>query len=246
MLQKIEGIVTAIVRHNDSHNVVTLYTRQRGRMAFLVPVGKSKSGRMRNASLSLLAVVGADVNFREGKELYNLRNIEPIRLWHGIYSHPVKSAILFFLAEFCNRLLRQYPADEVLWNQVLQSLLVLDAAPSARLANFPMAFLIGLLPIVGIEPPARGWDEGDRFDMLSGEMVGTGDPEFMRRRSFLSEEESRVIPLLSRMNFRNMQKFRFKGGERNRVLDRLLAYYSTHLPIGTDFNSLPVVRELFA
>ncbi|MCH5214888.1 MAG: recombination protein O N-terminal domain-containing protein, partial [Muribaculaceae bacterium] len=52
MIERLEGIVTDLVKHNDTHNVVTLFTRTRGRMAFLVPVGKSKSGKMRNALLS--------------------------------------------------------------------------------------------------------------------------------------------------------------------------------------------------
>lgn len=243
MIERIEGIVTDIVRHNDKHNVVTLYTRSRGRMAFLVPVGKSKSGRLRNAAFSLLAVVSADVNITSGKELFTLRNAEPMRLWHGIYSDPIKGSLLFFLTEFCNRLLRQYPADENLWNYLLQSLEILDSG-KGPISNFHLAFLIRLLPIVGIEPTVTHWEPDDRFDMLSGEMVSRNHPDFLRRRSYISEDESRFIPLLRRMNYRNMSLFRLNTTERNRILDRLLAYYLVHLPIGAEFKTLPVLRSL--
>ena len=245
MIERIEGIVTDVIKHNDKHNVVTLYTRTRGRMAFLVPVGSSKTGRMRNSTLSLLAVVGADVNIRGGKELYTLRQVQPLRMWHGIYANPVKSSLLFFLTEFCNRLLRQYPADHLLWDYIIRSLEILDSLPTERVANFHLAFLIRLLPIVGIEPSASKREDDERFDLLSGEMIDPHHPEFLRRRMLLSEEESSLVPLFLRMNFRNMACYRLTRNQRSRLLDILLSYYANHLPIGTDFRSLPILRSLF-
>lgn len=250
MLERIEGIVLDIVRHNDAHNVVTLYTRQYGRMAFLTPVGKSKAGRMRNSTLMLMAVVSADVNIRPGKELYTLRQVQPERLWHAVYSNPVKTSLLFFLAEFCHKLVRQYPADRHLWAFLLNALETLDDIPRGRVANFHLAFLIRLLPIMGIEPSVSRLEAGDRFDMQKAEMVGPPDlmPEWSRRDvrngSLLTEEESRMVPLLARMNFRNMHLFRFTREQRYIALSAILRYYSLHLPIGGDLKSLPVLREL--
>lgn len=234
-----------IIRHNDSHNVVTLYTRQRGRMAFLVPVGKSKSGRMRNSVLTLMAVVSSDVNVRAGRELYPLRQVSPVRLWHGIYSNPLKSSLMFFMAEFCRNLIRQYPADEHLWAFLLDTLERLDVIDTDRIANFHIAFLRRMLPLVGIEPSVTSWQPGDRFDMISAEMVGEtfGIGAGAERR--LEEKESRLVPLLLRMSYRNMHRYRFSKEQRRHVLDRVLAYYAVHLPIG-ELKSLAVLRDLFA
>lgn len=241
MIERIEGIVIDIVRHNDKHNVVTLFTRRYGRMAFLAPVSTTRAGRMRNASLSLMAVVSSEVNIRPGKELYGIRRVEPERLWHSIYANPVKTSLIFFLAEFFNRLVRQYPADVKLWLYLIGSLEWLDSVPTRNVANFHIAFLVGLLPIVGIEPSVSDWEEGDKFDMVKAEMV----PE-ATGRNILSEEESRFLPLLMRMNFRNMHKFRLTQTERQRLLSRLLSYYSVHLPVNPDLKSLPVLRDLFS
>lgn len=255
MIERVEGIVIDVVKHNDSHNVVTLYTRTRGRMAFLVPVGKSKAGKVRNSVLCLMAAVGADVNLRAGKELHLLRKVEPLKLWHGIYANPVKSALLFFLAEFCQKLVRQYPADENLWSFLFNSLECLEHLPSSRVPNFHLSFLIRLLSIVGIEPSPENWTKGDTFDMYAAEMV----PVYGRyqavdfkpglgggHRRWLSEEESKYVNVLLRMNYRNMHLFRMSSGDRNRVLDLLLVYYGTHLPVGSEFKTLPVLRELFS
>ena len=245
MIERIEGIVTEIVKHNDKHNVVTLYTRTRGRMAFLVPVGKSKNGRLRNAVIQPMAVVAAEVNIRGGKELYTLRQPTPLRLWHNIYSNPLKSSILFFITEFCNRLLRQYPADELMWEFLLQSLDYLEEARSQKISNFHIAFLIRMSSLAGIEPPARNWEKGDQFDMLTGEMTDRENPEFLRRRILLPEDESSVVPGILRMNLRNMHCFRFTREQRNRLLNRILEYYSVHLSINREYKTLDVLREMF-
>lgn len=245
MLERIEGILMETVKHNDSYNVVTLYTRRRGRMAFLVPVGKSKAGKMRNAILSPMAVVSADINFRQGKELYTLRQPQPVRLWHCIYSNPVKGALLYFLSEFCSKLIRQYPADENLWRYIMEALETLETMPASQVANFHIAFLVRLLPVVGIEPNIVGYEEGDVFDMISAEMVAKERHSFTRRMALLSDEESRLLPVLMRISYRSMSLYRFTREERRRVLDGILRYYSLHLPIGTDYKTLTVLRDLF-
>ena len=246
MIERLEGIVTDLVKHNDTHNVVTLFTRTRGRMAFLVPVGKSKSGKMRNALLSLMAVVGASVNIKGDKELYSLRVVEPVQIWHSIYSNPLKSSLIFFLAEFCNRLLRQYPADARMWDFIVDSLQVLNDIPSSRVANFHIAFLAQMLSPAGIAPSIERYEEGDRFDILSGEMVAAAAPDFSRRRLLLSEDESRAAVKLQRINYSNMHRYRFTRAQRQQTLDRLIDYYSAHLSLSRDFKSLSILRSLFS
>lgn len=245
MIEKIEGIVIDVVKHTDRHNVVTLFTRSHGRMAFLVPAARTKAGMMRNAVINLMNVVGSDINIRPGKDLYNLRQVTPLRLWHGIYADPLKSSLLFFIAEFCNKLLRQYPPDEKVWQYIVESLEVLDSLPHRGVANFHICFLINMLTLTGIKPDVK-WKPGDCFDMLSGGMIDDQQDFFTRKTAPLPTEESRHIPLLLRMTYRNMGYYRFNRMQRNRVLDRLLEFYSTHLPLGNRYKSVEILREVFS
>ena len=246
MVERIEGIITDIIKHSDRHNVVTLYTRQYGRMAFLIPVGTSKTGRLRNALVSLMAVISADVNIRHGKDLYTLRQVAPVKTWHGIYANPVKISLLFFIAEFCNKLIRQYPSDRILWEYLIDSLAKLDSIPTNRLANFHICFLIRLLSLTGIFPAVTGYEPGMHFDMLAAEMIDSNHPSFKMRKGLLNEWESSLIPTFAKINFQNMHLFRFTKTERERLLDRILEYYSLHLPIGKDYKTLSVLHDIFA
>lgn len=245
MIEKIEGFVTDIVRHNDRLNVVSLYTRSRGRMSFLVPVGKSKQGKARNAIITNMACLGADVNIRGGKELYHLSNPTPLRLWNGIYFHPVKSSLLLFMTDFLNRLLRHSPAEPMLWDCIYESLDILDRTPGERIANFHIAFLIRLLPFVGISPSLERTCEDYLFDMLSGSMVDPDLTEGSQRRRLLGHRESEFASKLERMTFDNMHRFRFSRSERKEVLDGILLYYSLHLPIPATLPSLDILHEIF-
>lgn len=244
-----------IVRHNDRHNVVSLYTRSRGRMAFLVPVGKSRQGKARNAVITNMACLTADINIRGGKELYHLGNPTPLRLWHGIYFNPVKNSLLFFITDFCNRLLRQSPPDAALWDFIYKSLEVLDSLPASRVANFHIAFLSQMLPFLGISPAVEA-DSGRirnrkaadgllLFDMMSGTMIDPELPAGLQRRILLTPRESAFVPLLSRINYTNMHRYRLRGDERQEVIDGLLRYYSLHLPLPSSLPSLDILRDLF-
>ena len=55
-----------------------------------------------------------------------------------------------------------------------------------------------------------------------------------------------MVPLLLRMNVRNMHSFRLNRQQRNRILDILTAYYKLHVPEFRDLRSLAVLREVLA
>lgn len=244
MIEKIEGIVIDIVRHNDRHNVVTLFTRSRGRMAFLVPAPKSKAGRKRNSTLLLMACVGADVNIKSGKELHNLSVVSPIRVWRTLYFSPVKSSLVFFLTEFLNKFLRQSPPEESLWDFIISSLETLDSLDERKLANFHIAFLKQLLAPAGIMPSLERHEPGMVFDMQQGEFQ---DPAliFNRLQSvLLTPEESGFVNLLSRINYRNMWRLKLTKQQRAAVLNRMLQYYSLHLSTSFSLKSLEILAEI--
>ena len=117
MTEKITAFVLDVTRHNDRHNVVTLYSRTRGRISFLSPCGSGKSGKLRQARLLPLAVIDADINFRQTSELQKLGAFSLHHVWSDIYFHPVKRLVALFLSEFLNRLLRASMPDEGLYFQ---------------------------------------------------------------------------------------------------------------------------------
>ena len=240
MTEKITAFVLDVTRHNDRHNVVTLYSRTRGRISFLSPCGSGKSGKLRQARLLPLAVIDADINFRQTSELQKLGAFSLHHVWSDIYFHPVKRLVALFLSEFLNRLLRASMPDEALWDYIFNSLSLLDRMEKG-VPDFHIAFLSSLLPFAGIQPDPSDFRPGCVFDMQAGVFTSRVPPH----RDFAEGRAAFMASLLCRINFANDRALRLNGELRLRLLEGLLRYYAIHYPGTSNLKSLDVMHELF-
>lgn len=240
MTEKIEGIVVAIVRHSDRHNVVTLYTRSRGRVSLLCSVGAGRNARLRNARLQLLSVIESDVSFRAGRDLTLLGQFAPARIWRDIYFSPPKMGLLFFLAEFLNRFLKTEGPETLTYDYIVEELQRLDNLRSG-VGNFHLSFLIGLLEISGISPDVAQYEKGDWFDMRNAEFT----PFRPLHNDRLAPEEARVAAALLRLGRQGIMRLPLDRIRRAAILDSLLRYYSIHFPGLGQLTSMEILRELY-
>lgn len=245
MKEKLHGILLGKIRHNDRHNVITVFTRERGRMSFLSPAGATKRSRQTTSRLQLLSVFETDVSIVEGRDLLFPSSYAPERIWRSIWYDPIKSVLIMFLSEFLSRLLRDSPPDPTLWDYIVDSTDILDRATNTtEIANFHIAFLVRLMTLTGIRPDLSGYSEGMEFDMESGTMTTPWSGK-SRGAKRIRTGEAAMLPVLSKINFRNARCFRFSGSQRNRLLDGILTYYSVHFPGCDNLKSLEVIREIF-
>lgn len=238
--EKIKGIVIDSVKHNDRHNVITLFTRSRGRMAFLSPVGAGKTAAQRNARLLPLSIVEAEINVRQNRELQILGKIQPAEIWRDIYFHPVKSSLTLFLSEFLNRYLRDASPDASAFDFIESSIKALDLL-NRGLANFHIWFLVRFLDFAGISPDMETFEQGDCFDMRAGIPVA----DRWLHRDILSPEQTLVMAKLLRITLSNLRFFRFTGAERRQLLDWILRYYAIHFPGLSNLKSPAILSEVF-
>lgn len=241
MTEKLTGIVLDITRHSDRLSIVTLYTRNRGRLSFLSPVSGGKAGRMRQARLQPLAVIDAEINFKAVAELQRLGAFSLHEVWGELYFDPVKSLITLFLAEFLNRLLRATMPDEAMWDYIYESLRLFDRMHKG-VADFHVAFLSSLLAFAGIQPDSSDYKPGSFFDMQAGVFVD----KVPQHRDYLCNEEARLAALLSRITYSNVRALRLNGKLRSEILDKLLRYYAIHFPGTSNLRSLDVIHDIFS
>ena len=241
MTEKITGLVLDITRHSDRLSIVTLYTRSRGRLSFLSPVGSGKAGRLRQARLQPLAVIEADINFKATSELQRLGTFALHEVWSDLYFDPVKRLIALFLAEFLNRLMRATMPDELMWDYICDSLRLLDRM-HAGVADFHIAFLASLLTFAGIQPDCRDYKPGSIFDMQAGVFVD----RLPSHSDYLKGEDAKLAAIISRVNFSNVRALRLNGNLRRQILEQLLHYYTIHFPGTANLRSLDVIHDIFS
>ena len=240
MDEKIRGIVLGTVKHSDRANVVTLYTRERGRMAVVSPVGTGRAARIRAARLQLLSVVEADIKLKAGRELPLLSQSSPVILWHSIYFEPSKCALVFFLSEFLNRFLREAPSDTLIWDYIYSELERLDRMDRG-VGNFHLQFLLGIMETGGILPDYMGWRPGYWFDFRAGEFCSVKP----LRGDGLEPEKSAYAARLLRVGRRGVGMMKLGRKERVAILEAMLDYIGTHYPGAASVSSIDILRELF-
>ncbi|MCM1475276.1 MAG: recombination protein O N-terminal domain-containing protein [Muribaculaceae bacterium] len=240
MQEKISGFVIDIVRHNDRHNVVTLFSRSRGRVAFLSPVGKGSRGAGRAARIAPLAWLDAEVNFRPGRDLQILSGVSLHRVWHRLYFDPLRTPLVIFISDFLNRLLRVSAPDEFTFDYIASFLSFLDSTLHST-ANLHLSLLLGLLEFMGISPLLQNLKPGQWLDMRAGlpSDVRPSHPDY------LSPSDVVRLPDLMRMQPINAHLFRLTSDQRVYILNNLLKYYQIHLPGILPIKSLPILQSLF-
>lgn len=247
MKEKITGIVLGTVRHSDRHNVTGIYTRERGRLAFLTPAGTSRQSRQTASCFQPLSIIEAQVSISPTRDLHIPSAVTRSEIWRSIYYEPMKMTVAMFLSEFLNRLLRDSPAEPSLWDFIMQSVRLLDATDDiTATANFHITFLVGMMRMTGIFPDLSGYTEGMEFDMKSGRMVLPYSLMGGRSGQRIDAERSAFVPKLARINYVNSHRFRLSGRERSEILDCILHYYGCHFPGCDRLKSLEILKEVFS
>ena len=241
MYDKIQGVVLNTIKYSDKHSIVHVYTRQRGLMAFAVPQGHTAAARQRNAMLMPLSLIDAEARIQPGRELSSLRDLRRNAPLTQIYANPIKSAIALYVSELLTHAIQEQEQNQSLYDYIEQCVMILESA-TLGVANFHICFTYHLGILLGIQPDTGTWHEGWWFNMQEG----TFRPAPSSGSHWLRPAEARVIWLLSRMTFANMQHYRFTRTERNQVLDVMLTYFRLHNSTLGTLRSPEVLKQLFA
>ena len=126
MYQKTVGIVLHVLKYNDSSNIVHVYTRDRGRVAFLVKASRSRKAGVRPTLFQPLSMVELEADFRPKANLHRVKEAKAWMPYASLPFHPYKSSIAMFLSEFLYRALREEEPDEYLFAYLQHSICWLD------------------------------------------------------------------------------------------------------------------------
>lgn len=241
MFQKTSGIVLHSLKYNDASNIVDIYTREGGRMSFLVKIPRSKKNGVKSVLFQPLAMVELEIDVRPTSSLHRVREVKSLYPFISLPYHPYKSSIALFLAEFLYRALKEEAPNESLYVYLQHSICWLDECDNRSFANFHLVFLMRLSRFLGLYPNVDDYTSGCYFDMLNACFT----PLLPKGGTFLKPEEASRIRLLLRMNYDTMHLFSMSRVERNRCLTVINDYYRLHLPDFPVLKSLDVLKELF-
>lgn len=238
MYQKLDCIALRTVKYSDRNSILTVFSRQEGRLAFLVPAGKGKEANRLRALLMPLGQFECVADLRPGRDIHNIKDVRPTSL--PPMGDPLRSTIALFITDLFTDIIKESMVDPQLFQFVEWSIKRLNDSKIKGIQNFHIWFLMHLARFLGIEPDWGSYREGAVFDLAEG--VFRASPPL--HRNFLATAESEFVNTLRRINYRNLDRFRFSRFDRNRVLDIILLYYRLHYPSLGVPTSLSVLRVM--
>lgn len=238
MLVKTEGIVLHSLKYGEQRVIVDIFTREQGRLSFIVPVPRSERSKIKKQYLQPLTLLQLECDVRPQQQLQKLRDASLLQPLPSLLSDPKKLTICLFVSEFLYHALKGEQQNTPLFDYVRSSIEWLDGCQD-NFANFHLVFLMRTARFLGFFPNLE--EEGEYFD-LRGATFCSAPP---LHHDFLLPQEAGRIRLLMRMDYPTMHLFRLSRLERGRILEILLLYYRLHLPAFPELRSVAVLQELY-
>ena len=166
MLHKTLGIVLGISKYTDKYAIAQVFTRDFGRVSYLLPKSRGKNSKTNPILFSPLSVLKMEVEHLPLREIQRLKEVERMGLFYNIGADVKKVSIVFFLSEFLSKILRETQNNEVLFDYLHRSIEVLEETDT-ELANFHLTFMLGLTKFLGIYPNFGHYSPGCYFDLLN-------------------------------------------------------------------------------
>jgi DNA repair protein RecO (recombination protein O) len=146
---KLTAIVLRTVDTGESDRVVTLLSRERGKVAAFARAARASRRRFGGA-LEPFTLVAAEVRERAGAELLGLESVTALDAFGGIRADLARIACAAYATELARDLVRDHEPHDDLFELLAAYLAGLDAGP-ARPAGL-RAFELGALRAAGLLP----------------------------------------------------------------------------------------------
>ncbi|RNC88362.1 MAG: DNA repair protein RecO [Winogradskyella sp.] len=239
MLTKTNIIVLSKLKYKDYDLIIKAYTKHHGIVSYLIrgALKPSKKGKSKAIYFQPLMQLSVEENFNPNKSLQVLRDIKVSYVYTTLYTNIYKSAIVIFLSEILDSVLKEEEKNEDLFNFIATTFQYLDNED--EFANFHILFLLKLSRYLGFLPSNDNKDL-PFFNLQTG--------FFEDKHNGINSIRGKNLTLLKRLlgiNFDAVSSIKINVKDRQDFLSMLLSYFELHLEGFKKPKSLAVLSEVF-
>ena len=229
MKQTDYGILLNRISYSENSLITTFFTEKSGIQKFIFLGGKKKVG-----NLFPLGIYELTFYKRPDSELGKINQAVLVNSMHNIFLNPIKSVIVFFVAEVLHQSLKSEEKDAGLFLFIKSEIAQLEN--ENHLKSYPALFLLEFISHLGIRPHVED-EKSSFFDLEQG--VFTTNP--MNFEKTINSEASAVIRdcLLKSDNANSGLELHAK-----QVVSLLISYLTVHLPSFKGQKSLELAKEI--
>lgn len=236
MIVKTQAIVVSSLKYGDSSRIIKCYTLSNGIKSFIAKGIYSKKNKTNPmfTPLNQLEIIFDDKNTAQLLTIRDCRlNLHYISIGHN----QIKNAIVLFLSEILNLVLKEEDSNSELFDFISSSFVFFDRKETAY-ADFHLWFLLNLSHYLGFYPHFE--KEMVYFDFSNG--ISSNEPP---KEIYIEGDNLKLFEKLSEINFYEHPSNQFNQSQRKLLLDLLLKYYEIHLFNFRWPKSLEVLNTVF-
>jgi DNA repair protein RecO (recombination protein O) len=228
MIVRTDAVILRTLDYAETSQIVTLYTRQHGRLTVIAKGSRRPKSRFGSA-LQPMAYVQVVYYYKPGRGMQTLKESAHVRVLNGIGRSVAKITAGLRMVELVQAMTEEEEPNALLFNVLVQALLALDAAERAE--NVLPYFQLRLATVLGFSPDVRREDVealGDDGGVLALD-TGTIAPPGAAPKAGLRAGRSalRAFAVLARADLPTALRMRLDDGLRPEV-ERLVDAYVRH------------------
>lgn len=236
---KTKGLVLHQIKYGDTSLIVHYFTREHGRLAFMVKGARSRKSRFKSGLFQPLELHQLEISY---KEKHNLQHLKEVSILHPELANEQnfsKLTIKLFLAEVLYRCLREELKNEELFDFIESALLLFSGLESY--ANFHLVFLLKLARFMGFQPGTSLQRGNEYFDLKEGVFAGKQP----MHDYYVQADYSKMLSLLLSTDLAAPDEIKLSRHERAYLLDQILIFYRLHFEGFGQLRSLDVLKTVF-
>ncbi len=241
MLISTQGVILHSFTYSDRDVIVTIYTREFGRQAYMLSVSRSRRSSNKMGIIQPLFLVDLVGYHKETREIQRIKDIKNHPVYQNIPFDIIKSTQSIFIAEILSKTLREQESVPELFEFISSALLFFDLAEEGK-ANFHLWFLIRLTEYLGFKPNIEKGSYKCWFDMRTGVVV----PYEPSHPFFMHPEATTHFCRLVSLKIDELNQITLSREIRNYLITRLIDFYQLHFEHLGEVKSLRVLQEIFS
>ncbi|MCG8475878.1 MAG: DNA repair protein RecO [Cytophagales bacterium] len=227
MLHRTKGVVFNFIKYRESSIIVKIFTEKFGMQSYVVNGVRSARGKNKIALFQPLTLLELVVYKKEGASINRISEVRCAVPYQSLPFDVSKSGIAMFLVECCVKLIQEEKESRSLFTFLHHSFLTLDHLQEG-VANFHLQFLLKLTRYMGLAVNTAS-------DLVSQIEAHLG-------ASMISRQEQRDLDMLAMSQYGDY--LGFHSGQRQKLLEFILAFYRYHFDNFKNFKSITVLHAV--
>jgi DNA repair protein RecO (recombination protein O) len=248
MITRTDAVVLRALDYGETSQIVTLYTRQHGRVSVMARGSRRPKSRF-GSTLQPMSYVQAVYYHKAGRDLQTLKEASHVHLLRSLSADVAKLTAGYRMVELVRALTEQEDPSPTLFALLLHALLRLDEA-GENAANVLPHFQLRMAAVLGFAPDVRKEDVvalpegGGVLALDSGGILPAGAAHKAGVRA--SRSALRAFAVFARADLDTALRMRLSADQHAEVLRAVDAYLRHHIEGRYPTRVSEVTRQLTA